>query len=65
MSKKKYKKLFFSFDNKARDLLDKTPFTHAIYSHIILPIELCIFKFGNYKMSSSFRKDLAEARNLY
>lgn len=65
MSKKKYKILFFSFDNKARDLLDKTPFTHAIYSHIILPIELCIFKFGNYKMSSSFRKDLAIARNLY
>ena len=63
--KKKFKKMFFSFDEKARNLLDKTSFTHALYTHIILPLEVSILKSGNYKMSYTFRKGLENAKNLY
>ncbi len=65
MSKKKLKELFFSFDKVVRNVLDKTVPTHAFYAHIILPIEACIFRAGNYKMSTSFRKELENVRKLY
>ena len=65
MNKKKLKELFFSFDNIIRNVLDKTTATHALYAHVILPIETGIFRAGNYKISTSFRQDLENVRNLY
>lgn len=65
MSKKKLKDIFFASDEKIRNLLDKTRPTHAIYEHVILPLEASIFRAGNYKMSSHFRSEIATARKLY
>ena len=65
MNKKKLKEIFFSFDNIIRNVLDKTTVTHALYAHVILPIETEIFRAGNYKISTSFRQELENVRNLY
>ncbi|MBR5083896.1 MAG: hypothetical protein IKX33_04780 [Prevotella sp.] len=65
MSKKKLKDFFFASDEKMRNILDKTSLTHAIYEHVILPIEASIFKAGNYKISTRFRSELSNVRELY
>ncbi len=64
-NKKKLKDLCFAFDGKIRNALDKTAFTHAVYAHVILPLESGIFRAGNYKMSSAFRRALSKVRELY
>lgn len=65
MDKKQLKNAFFATDRVLQGFLDKTPFTHAIYEKMILPIEAGLFKAGNYKISHEYRELLAEAKERY
>lgn len=65
MSKKRLKELFFSTDEKIRSLLDKTRLTHALYEYVILPVEANVFRAGNYKISTHFRSELTNVKQLY
>jgi len=65
MNKKKLKESIFSIDKAIQIVLDKTSVTHAIYEHILLPMEAFCFKAGNYWISNEFRQSLAESKKKF